>query len=271
MTRSRRLCPGGLDDHPAVALATQQRPSGRRAPAGSRAPSDAVSWKDARRAAADPRPPARRGARGQYSHREERRAPRRATRPVASARGHPPQRRRSTSAMPTRQKPAAGSPPSTRRSRRPALPSRRTGSDRAPGAAARCPITSGSRASHATVFTNRSLLPRYSMKKLLANSALPYTTSRPGRGSLPAGTGTLNSTSAPTVTGPRWSRPATKTPAPVRRTPRSVVDQLSGPVRSKVREPRARDRLGDAVHRPAEREQRRRLERTPRWDASPRS
>src|SRR5262245_25444999 len=37
----------------------------------------------------------------------------------------------------------------------------------------RCPITSGSRASQATVLTNRSLFPRYSMKKLLANSAFP--------------------------------------------------------------------------------------------------
>ena len=68
------------------------------------------------------------------------------------------------------------------------------------------------------------------MKKLLANSELPYTTSRPCRISTPGGVSVRNATSSPTGTGPARSRPARKCAAPVRRTPVSVVAHPCSPV-----------------------------------------
>ena len=144
-------------------------------PAGSRA--------RRRRSAARNRRPRRGGRVGlrggvrsrPVEHARGPRARRRATRPVASARAHPLQRRRSTSAMPIEREDASGSDHRRRPEHR--SPCSAVTKNWLPpgllprGAVRRSPR--GSRASHATVFTNRSLLPRYSMKKLFANSALP--------------------------------------------------------------------------------------------------
>ena len=51
------------------------------------------------------------------------------------------------------------------------------------------------------------------MKKLLANSELPYAMSRPCSGGAPGGVSVRKATSTPTVTGPGRSRPATKVAA----------------------------------------------------------
>src|SRR3989442_11952429 len=65
------------------------------------------------------------------------------------------------------------------------------------------------------------------MKKLLANSELPYAMRRPCSGGAPDGVSVRKATSTPTVTGPGRSRPATKVPVPERSTPVSAEAQLS--------------------------------------------